>query len=118
MPSLQVFNRENLHIKEKRINMNKRKQEKKIRNKQDKLWREQIKERDKVCVICGSKNKLNCHHKKSWRKFPQLAYVKENIVVLCARCHMSIHARDKFYTNNHAPKSYERIKLEIKAKGL
>jgi len=71
-----------------------------------------IKER-KECDICGSKEKLVCHHKKPWRKFPQLGYVEENIAVLCVRCHTKVHSKDNFYTRNHAPRSYERIKSEI-----
>jgi len=66
--------------------MNKRKQEKKERNKQDKIWREKIKQRDKVCVICGSKEKLNCHHIIP-REVNEFRHDELNGILLCPAHH-------------------------------
>ena len=38
------------------------KEEKRLRNKLDKQWALDVKERDKHCLICNSTNFLNAHH--------------------------------------------------------
>jgi len=72
--------------------MNKRKQEKKERNKQDKIWREKIKQRDKVCVICGKEDQkgkgkgLNVHHIIP-KEIDELRQDEFNGILLCSSHH-------------------------------
>ena len=66
--------------------MNKRKIEKRERNKKDKEWAKQIKERDKCCVICGSKERLNAHHIIP-REIKELRWELCNGITLCPRHH-------------------------------
>jgi len=45
------------------------------------------------CAICGSKTRLNVHHKKPFHLFPQLELEKSNLVTLCMsrkECHFLI----------------------------
>jgi hypothetical protein len=65
----------------------------------------------RVCDICGEKATL-IHHKDKNKGNNELC----NLCALCKKCHGKIHAKDNFYNNNHAPRSYERIKKEIKQK--
>ena len=53
-----------------------------------------------VCEKCNKKRKttrvLHAHHIKSWEKFPQDRYDRNNGVVLCIRCHNAFHRKYKF----------------------
>ena len=54
-------------------------------------WRKlsaQIKQEINHCEICGSKEKLNCHHIFCWRYFKTLRYEKNNIIVVCKNHHV------------------------------
>jgi hypothetical protein len=73
-------------------------------------WRKISKEllKESVCDICGKKANA-IHHKDKDKGNNELC----NICALCNKCHATLHAKDNFYNNNHAPRSYQRIKLEM-----
>ncbi len=50
-------------------------------------WRSFILKRDKKCVLCGSKEKLEVDHIKSLALYPRLGLKKNNGRVLCHICH-------------------------------
>lgn len=57
-----------------------------------KNWRKSVYKRDNYkCVNCGSKQKLNAHHIKSWKDYPELRYEVENGITLCEKCHIQYH---------------------------
>ena len=45
------------------------------------------------CVKCGSKIKLNAHHIKSWKSFPNLRYEISNGITLCEKCDIKHHQK-------------------------
>lgn len=55
-------------------------------------WRKAIFERDNyTCQQCGKcGGRLNAHHIKEWKNFPELRYALENGITLCATCHKKI----------------------------
>lgn len=55
-------------------------------------WRDQVYERDGyACVMCGSKDYIEVHHKKDFVEFPELRYELSNGITLCKQCHSKIH---------------------------
>nr|DAU50675.1 MAG TPA: HNH endonuclease bacteriophage, HNH Endonuclease, DNA.52A [Caudoviricetes sp.] len=44
----------------------------------------------------GKKVKIEVHHKKELKDFPELALVNSNLITLCTRCHNEIHERFKY----------------------
>lgn len=74
-----------------------------------KISRENLK--GKYCDICKNQAK-HLHHKNMIKSDINI----ENLIPLCASCHAKIHTLERFYKNNHAPKNYEVLKNEIKAK--
>ena len=54
-----------------------------------KNWRQNVYKR----VKCGSKEKLNAHHIKSWKNYPELRYDLNNGVTLCEKCHIAWHKK-------------------------
>lgn len=50
-------------------------------------FKKYIRERDKVCVICGSNSNLQVDHIKSFTYYPNLRYEKSNARLLCFKCH-------------------------------
>ena len=57
--------------------------------KKYKEFRQKILERDKYkCVECGSHEKLQVHHIKSVHKYPELVMDENNVITLCASCHV------------------------------
>lgn len=58
-------------------------------------WREEIIERDKKCVWCGSTDKLEVHHIKPFAEYPELRYDYENAITLCEQCHKRYHGLEK-----------------------
>lgn len=64
-----------------------------------KEWRKAVYERDNYrCVKCGSKTKLNAHHKKSWKHYPELRYNIDNGITLCEKCHIKLHQEKGYDT--------------------
>lgn len=72
---------------------------KKVRWSQEyKDFRDEIFKRDNyTCKDCGKKRKvgdrviLNAHHKKSFADYPELRFVKSNVITLCKQCHKNRH---------------------------
>lgn len=55
-------------------------------------WRKNIFERDNFCCVnCGSNKQIVPHHKKDYKKYPELKFVVSNGMTLCRRCHYFIH---------------------------
>jgi thymidylate synthase (FAD) len=50
-----------------------------------------LKEKGGVCIECGSTEKLHCHHIKTVKEYPELAYDMDNIELLCSSCHSRHH---------------------------
>lgn len=64
-----------------------------------KEWRQKVYTRDNFrCVKCGSKLKLNAHHIKSWKYYPELRYELSNGITLCEKCHVQLHQKYGFDT--------------------
>lgn len=64
----------------------------KARNNWDyKQWRKAVIERDKVCQICGSSEKLVAHHIKWFALYPELRTDVNNGIALCDLCHRRLH---------------------------
>lgn len=59
-----------------------------------KNWRQAVYQKDNYqCVLCGSKEKLNAHHIKSWKNYPELRYNISNGITLCEKCHIEYHKK-------------------------
>lgn len=54
----------------------------------------------KECACCGSKKKIEAHHKKPRHLFPQLALVLNNLIALCKGCHLRIGHLGSYFTYN------------------
>lgn len=64
----------------------------KARNNWDyRMWRKAVIERDKVCQICGTSEKLVAHHIKAFALYPELRTDVNNGVTLCDLCHRRLH---------------------------
>ena len=61
------------------------KKRKSLKNKADKLWKERIHERDKVCQYCG-KQGGQAHHIIG-RRNHNVRWDLDNGIVLCSGCH-------------------------------
>ena len=55
-------------------------------------WKEQVKDRDNVCIVCGSEKHLVCHHVYPFKLYPDLRDDVGNGVVLCKWCHNKYHS--------------------------
>jgi hypothetical protein len=55
-----------------------------------------------VCECCGTKNKLNVHHKKPFHLFPQFELDPTNLITLCMEkeCHIKLGHGDNFKDYN------------------
>ena len=51
-------------------------------------WKKFIFKRDKICVLCGSTEKLTSDHIKSFTYYPKLRYNLRNGRLLCWKCHI------------------------------
>lgn len=58
-------------------------------------WRRDVIERDKVCQMCGTDQKLEAHHIKPFAKFPELRFSLENGITLCKSCHRQHHKQER-----------------------
>ena len=54
-------------------------------------WTKKIKERDKVCQVCGSDNNLAAHHISHWADDPINRINTNNGILLCGKCHSLQH---------------------------
>jgi 5-methylcytosine-specific restriction enzyme A len=58
------------------------------RSKRWKAVRQLVKRRDGFkCTECGSRHRLEVHHRLSVRTNPELAFALSNLQLLCAGCH-------------------------------
>ena len=63
-------------------------------SQQYKEWRLLVYQRDNYkCVKCGSKEKINAHHVRSWKHYPDLRYTVSNGITLCEKCHIALHQK-------------------------
>lgn len=67
-----------------------------------------IAEANNQCLICGGDNKLEVHHLYAFNLRPDLAFDKNNIVVLCNKCHKNFHSE---YGLRTTPEMFEKYKL-------
>ena|ERR1700690_2453273 len=58
-------------------------------------WKKLVKERDKKCVKCGSKNKLHAHHIIPFKDNIETRFDLDNGITLCISCHMSFENSGK-----------------------
>lgn len=87
--------KENIELKEQvlKYNSKKRKYNKKSIEerqieKKYKQFRQEILKRDNfTCQECGSKYRLQVHHIKSRKDYPELIMDKDNCITLCISCH-------------------------------
>lgn len=42
------------------------------------------------CALCGTKKRLQVHHKKPYHEFPELEFEDDNLIVLCQPDHFSV----------------------------
>lgn len=49
--------------------------------------------KNKTCALCGTSEKLTVHHIKKVSEFPSLEFNKNNFVVLCDKCHKTLHSK-------------------------
>lgn len=56
-------------------------------------WRKKVFERDNyICSFCQSQSKkLNAHHVKPWKSYPDLRFDISNGITLCESCHKKLH---------------------------
>ena len=64
-------------------------------SKKYRKWRIKVIRRDKVCVVCGSKNKREAHHKNHAMYFKEERFNVDNGVTLCKHCHSVFHTSFK-----------------------
>ena len=58
-------------------------------------FRKKVLQRDNyTCMDCGSQEDLTVHHILKVHDYPQLAFILENTVCLCVKCHCKIHRGD------------------------
>lgn len=53
-----------------------------------------VRERDKVCRLCGSRESLRTHHIDPVRQAPLLIMDMGNVILLCESCHQSINGKE------------------------
>ncbi len=56
-------------------------------------WSKIIHKRDKLCVICGSRENLNAHHILHKKLYPTLAFNTNNGITLCQKHHKEVHGK-------------------------
>jgi len=60
-------------------------------SKKYRQWRVTVIRRDKVCQICGSRNKRHAHHIESASYNKDLRFEVSNGICLCSKCHTQYH---------------------------
>ena len=54
-------------------------------------WKVEVIRRDKVCVLCKTRNKRHAHHLNHATYFPEQRFDTENGICLCSKCHSHLH---------------------------
>lgn len=73
-----------------------------VKKKRSSKWHQVQKNflnKNPVCAICESKNKLNVHHKKPFHLYPELELDETNLITLCMdtkECHLLVGHLDSF----------------------
>ena len=74
-------------------------------------------EANPACVICGSKTRLNVHHKKPFHLYPELELEPSNLITLCMsrkECHLLIGHCDNFRSwNRHLARDVQILRKDI-----
>lgn len=60
----------------------------------DKFRKSVLKRDNYACQLCGAKENLEVHHKKSYSKFPLLRTSVGNGITLCETCHDKVHSKE------------------------
>jgi hypothetical protein len=61
-------------------------------------WRRiarEVKERDRVCRLCGSSAELAIHHIEPFSQAPLLVMFVGNLILLCKKCHEKMKGRER-----------------------
>lgn len=86
-----------------------------VKHKRSSKWRsvqQDFLEKNPVCAICGTKEKLNVHHKKPFHLFPELELEESNLITLCMskqECHLTIAHGDDFKAYNSKIETHAEI---------
>lgn len=56
-------------------------------------WALAVMKRDKRCVRCGATEKLQAHHVKHWKNYPEHRHDIDNGATLCVYCHHAQHPK-------------------------
>lgn len=59
--------------------------------KRKRIQKEIKQERGNKCEECGATCKLTFHHKKTLLERPDLVFDKDNLIILCRKCHQEKH---------------------------
>jgi len=68
-------------------------------NIEQRFWKRAVKKRDGMCMSCGSKHNLHAHHILSFSTHPHLRVAINNGITLCKKCHVALHKRAKFHSD-------------------
>ncbi len=60
------------------------------------LKEEVFHERGRQCEICKKEVSLHIHHIIYRTEAPSLTFDKENLIILCSKCHKKMHEKDKW----------------------
>ena len=78
----------------------------------DREWRTSVFERDNyTCQECGSKQKLQAHHIKPYKAFPELRHELSNGKTLCKSCHEKTDTYG--WANYHKTIAVKRLAQEV-----
>lgn len=79
-------------------------------SKQYQEWRSQVFERDNFkCQVCGQVGgKLNAHHIKTFKDYPDLRFELSNGITLCEKCHRDLHKRIRYAGKKNVHKKNNR----------
>jgi len=58
-----------------------------VGRKKDRKYRKEIIARDKKCILCNNKTRLECHHIEPWVEREDLRFDPKNCITLCKPCH-------------------------------
>lgn len=65
-----------------------------VKDRSDSLvcrWVRKVRERDKVCQLCGGEDYLSVHHISRWADDPINRINIDNGILLCGKCHSKQH---------------------------